>query len=78
MLTDLYFIFRKNSINGANIDFHSLTFGRSLGRRGCLKPRKTDQVFIEGHLVSPVYMDEVLKSVVLLFVRKPVTVPGLG
>ena len=27
-----------------------------------------------GHLISPVYMDEVLRSVVLLFVRKAVTV----
>ena len=41
------------------------------------KPKMTDQVLIEGHLISPVYMDEVLRSLVLLFVGKPVTVPGL-
>ena len=41
------------------------------------KPRTTDLVVIEGHLISHVYMDEVLRSVVLPFVRKPVTVPGL-
>ena len=30
----------------------------------------TDQVLIEGHLISPVYMDEVVRSVVLLFCAK--------
>ena len=55
-----------------------LTFARSLGRWRCLKPRTTDLVVIERHLISQVYMDEVLRSVVLLFVRKPVTVPDLG
>ena len=50
--------------------FHTLTFARSLGRWRCLKPSTTNQVLIEGHLISPVYMDEVLKSVVLLFCAK--------
>ena len=77
-LTGLHSIFRKNSIYGANIDFHTLTFARSLRRWRCLKPKMTDQMLIEGHLINPVYMDEVLRSLVLLFVRKPVTVPGLG
>ena len=30
----------------------------------------TDLVFIEGHLISQVYMDEVLRSVVLSFCAK--------
>ena len=30
----------------------------------------TDQVLIEGHLISPVYMDEMLRSVVLPFCAK--------
>ena len=30
----------------------------------------TDQVLIEGHLISPVFMDEVLRSVALLFCVK--------
>ena len=64
-LTGLHFIFRKNSIYGANIGFHTLTFTRSLGRRRCLKPRTTDLVVIEGHLISQGNMDEVLGSVVL-------------
>ena len=66
-MTGLHSIFRKNSIYGANIGFHTLTFARSLGRWRCLKPRTTDQVLIEGRLISQVYMDEVLRSVVLLF-----------
>ena len=77
-LTGLHFIFGKNSIYGANIGFHILTLARSLRRWRCLKSRMTDLVHIEGHLISPVYKDEVLRSVVLLLVRKPVTVPGLG
>ena len=68
--TGLQSIFRKNKIYGANIGFHTLTFARSLGRWRCLKPRTTDLVLIEGHLISPVYMDEVLRSVVLLFCAK--------
>ena len=64
-LTGLHSIFRKNSIYRANKGFHTLTFARSLERWRCLKPRATDQVLIEGHLISPVYMDEVLRSVVL-------------
>ena len=44
----------------------------------CLTPRATDLVLIEGHLIIPVYIDEVLRSVVLLFVRKAVTVPDQG
>ena len=69
-LTGLYSIFRKNSIYGANIDFHTLTFARYLGRWICLKPRTTDLVVIKGHLISQVYMDEVLRSVVLPFCGK--------
>ena len=79
-LTGLHSIFRKKSIN---IGFHTLTFARSLGRWRCLKPRTTDQVLIERHLISPVYMDEVLRSVVLLFcaitsdsTRPRMTMPG--
>ena len=34
------------------------------------KPKATDQVLIEGHLIRPVYMDEVLRYVVLLFCVK--------
>ena len=66
-LTGLHSIFRKKSINGANIGFHTWTFARSLGRWRCLKPRTTDLVVIERHLISQVYMNEVLKSVVLPF-----------
>ena len=68
--TGLQSIFRKNSIYGANIGFHTLTLARSLGRWRCLKPRTTVLVLIEGHLISPVYMDEMLRSVVLLFCAK--------
>ena len=32
--------------------------------------RTTDQVLIEGHLISLLYMDEVLRSVTLLFCAK--------
>ena len=53
-----------------NKGFHTLTFARSLGRWRCLKPRTTDLVVIEGHLISQVYMDEVLRSVVLSFCAK--------
>ena len=69
-LTGLHSIFCKISIYGANIGFHTLTFARSLGRWRCLKPRTIDLVAIEGHLISPVYMDEVLRSVVLPFCAK--------
>ena len=34
------------------------------------KNRTTDLMLIEGHLISPVYMDEVLRSVVQLFCAK--------
>ena len=69
-LTGLHSIFRKISIYGANIGFHTLTFARSLGRWRCLKPRTTDLVVIEGHMISQVYMEEALKSVVLPFCAK--------
>ena len=69
-LTGLHSIFRKNSIYRANIGFHTFKFAMSLGRWRCLKPRATDQVLMEGHLISPVYMDEVLRSVVLPFCAK--------
>ena len=69
-LTGLHSIFRKKSIYGANIGFHTLTFTRSLGRWRCLKPRTIDLVAIVGHLISQVYMDEALKSVVLPFCAK--------
>ena len=69
-LTGLHSIFRKNSIYGANIGFHTLTFARSLRRSRCLKPRMTDLMVIEGRLFSQVYMDEALKSVVLPFCAK--------
>ena len=68
--TGLHSIIRKNSIYGANIGFHTLTFARSLGKWRCIKPRTTDLVVIEEHLISQVYMDEVLKSVVLPFCAK--------
>ena len=35
-----------------------------------IKPRTTDLGVIEGHLISQVYMDEVLRSVVLPFCAK--------
>ena len=35
-----------------------------------LKPRTTDMVVIEGHVISQVYMDEVLRPVVLPFCAK--------
>ena len=69
-LTGLHFIFRKSSIYGANIGFLTLTFPRSLGRSRCLKSRTTDLVVIVGHLIIQVYMDEVVKSVVLPFWAK--------
>ena len=69
-LTGLHSIFRKNSIYVANIGFHTLTFARSLGRWRYLKPRTTDLVVIEGHLISQVYMDGAVKSVVLPFCAK--------
>ena len=69
-LTGLHSIFRKNSIYGANIGFHTLTFARSLGGWRYLKPRTTDLVVIEGHLISQMCMDEAVKSVVLPFCAK--------
>ena len=69
-LTGLHSVFRKNSTYGTNIGFLTLTFARSLRRWRCLKPRTTDLVGIEGHLLSHVYMDEVLRSVVLTFSAK--------
>ena len=69
-LTGLHSIFRKNSIYGTNIGFLTLTFARSLSRWRCLKPRTTDLVVIEGHLLSNVYTDEVMRSVVLTFCAK--------
>ena len=66
-LTGLHYIFRKNSIYGANMGFHALMFARSLGRWRCLKPRTTALVVIQGHLISQLYMDEMLRSVVLPF-----------
>ena len=69
-LTGLHSFFRKNSIYRANKGFHTLTFARSLEIWRCLKSRATDQVLIEGHLINPVYMDEVLRSVVLPFCAK--------
>ena len=69
-VTGLRSFFRKNSICGANIDFHTLTSGRSLGRWRCLKLRATDLVVIQGHVISQLYMDEVLRSVVLLLCAK--------
>ena len=49
---------------------HTLTFARSLGGWICLKPWTTDLVVIEGNLISQVYLDEVLRSVVLPFCGK--------
>ena len=69
-LTGLHSIFHKNSFYGANIGFHTLTFARSLGRWRCLKPRTADLVVKEGQWISQVYMDEVLRSVVLPFCAK--------
>ena len=69
-MTRLHSIFRKKSIYGANIGFHTLTLARSLGRCRCLKPRTTGLVVIEGHLIRQVYMDEVLRYVVLPFCAK--------
>ena len=69
-LTGLHSIFCKNSIYGANKSSLTLTFARSLERWRCLKPRTTDLVVIEGHLISEVHMDEVLRSVVLPFYAK--------
>ena len=69
-LTSLHSIFRKTSIYGAIIGFHEFTFPRSFRRWRCFKPRTTDLVVIEGHLISHVYMDEVLRSVVLPFYEK--------
>ena len=69
-LNGLHSIFRKNSICIANIGFHALTFARTLGRWRCLQPRTTDLVVIEGHLISQVYMDRVLRPVVLPFGAK--------
>ena len=68
--TGLHSIFRTNSTYGANIGFHTLTFARSLSRWRCLKPRTTDLVVIEGHMISQVYIDEVFRSVVLPFCAK--------
>ena len=67
-LTGLHTIFRKNAIYGADIGFHTFTFARSFGIY--LKHRKTDLMVIEGYLISQVYMDEVLRSVVLPFCAK--------
>ena len=69
-LTGLQSIVRKNSIYGANNGFHTITFARSLGRWRCFKPRAADQLVKECHLISQVYMDEVLRSVVLPFCAK--------
>ena len=67
-LTGLHSFFRKNSIYGTNIGFLTLMF--ALGRWSCFKPRTTDLVVKEGHLISQVYMDEMLRSVVLTFCAK--------
>ena len=69
-VTGLRSIFRKNSVCGANIGFHTLTCGRSLGRWRCLEIRATDLVVMQGHVISQLYMDEVLRSVVLPFCTK--------
>ena len=69
-LTGVHSIFRKKSIYGANIGFHTLTIVRSLERWRYIKPRKTDLVVIEGHLISQLYMGEMLRSVVLPFCAK--------
>ena len=66
-LTGLHSIFRKNSINRANIGFRALTFAMSLRRWRCLKPRATALVVIQGHLISQLYMDEMLRSDALPF-----------
>ena len=50
--------------------FHALMFARSLGRWRCLKPSTTALVVIQGHLISEVYMDEMLRSIVLPFCAK--------
>ena len=69
-LTGLHSIFRKNSIYRANIGLCALTFSRSLGRLRCLKPRTTALVVIQEQLISQLYMDEVLRPVVLPFCAK--------
>ena len=68
--TGLHSFFRKYSIYVTNIGFLTLTLARSLGRWRCLKPRTTDLVVKEGHLISQVNMDEVLRPVVLTFCAK--------
>ena len=68
-LTGLQSIFRKK-INLRHKHRLTLTFARSLGIERCLKPRTTDLVVLEGHLISQVYMYEVLRSVVLTFCAK--------
>ena len=79
-LTGLHSIFRKNSIYGANIGFHTVTFARSLGSWRCIKPRTTDLMIIEGHLISQssVHGCDVEVCCPAFLARKPVTVAGLG
>ena len=50
--------------------FYALTFVRFLQRWRSLKPRTTDLVVIEGHLISKLYIDEVLRYVALPFCTK--------
>ena len=50
--------------------FHALMFARSLGRWRCSKPRTTALVVLQGHLISQLYMDEMLRSIFLHFCAK--------
>ena len=66
-LTGIHSIFRKNSIYGANIGFHALTFARTLGmfttyddRSGCYRGA-LDQSSVHGKDVEaccPVFLCE--------------------
>ena len=76
-LTGLHSIFRKKSTYGANIGFRALTFASSLMRWRCLKRKTTALVVIQGHFISQLYMDEMLRSVALPFCVKTSTRPRI-
>ena len=69
-LTGLHSIFSQKFNLRSKHRFSYINVARSLRRWRCLKPRTTDLVVIEGHLISQVYMDEVLRSVVPPFCAK--------
>ena len=68
-LTGFHSIFSKIQFT-EQTGFRAFTFATSLRRWRCLKRRTTALVAIQGHLISQLYMDEMLGSVALPFCVK--------